>query len=328
MGIQSIPEHELARLREKAKEITGSQFDYQSSYTELLSRRLNGEPLQYIEEYVPFYSIQINVDQRCLIPRPETEYMIEIIKNNIDTPKKILDVGTGTGCIALMMKKLFPDSEVHAVDISNDAFKFRDIKETYVAGIPCVLSRLSFTGELGYEIYCDGATTDHLGLWDFLIKIGEPHGMEFSSTRAMTIRRIEGGILGNITDIDTTMTPFEAGLGAFVDMDKENFVGRKALLEKDTGCLLFGLTCKGATPISNSEIIQGEKMVGRITAGVPSPTLNLGIGYARFLTTGDWVGKSLTLRLPNGSEHICDIVDLPFFDKERQIVRGIDKRIP
>ena len=121
MGIQSIPEHELARLREKAKEITGSQFDYQSSYTELLSRRLNGEPLQYIEEYVPFYSIQINVDQRCLIPRPETEYMIEIIKNNIDTPKKILDVGTGTGCIALMMKKLFPSSEVHAVDISNDA---------------------------------------------------------------------------------------------------------------------------------------------------------------------------------------------------------------
>ena len=121
MGIQSIPEHELARLREKAKEITGSQFEYQSSYTELLSRRLNGEPLQYIEEYVPFYSIQINVDQRCLIPRPETEYMIEIIKNNIDTPKKILDVGTGTGCIALMMKKLFPASEVHAVDISNDA---------------------------------------------------------------------------------------------------------------------------------------------------------------------------------------------------------------
>ena len=120
MGIQNIPEHELARLREKAKEITGSQFDYQSSYTDLLSRRLNGEPLQYIEEYVPFYSIQINVDQRCLIPRPETEYMIEIIKNNISTPKKILDVGTGSGCIALMMKKLFPDSEVHAVDISND----------------------------------------------------------------------------------------------------------------------------------------------------------------------------------------------------------------
>ena len=54
MGIQSIPEHELARLREKAKEITGSQFDYQSSYTELLSRRLNGEPLQTLKSMFLF----------------------------------------------------------------------------------------------------------------------------------------------------------------------------------------------------------------------------------------------------------------------------------
>ncbi len=118
MNIQQIPEHELARLREKAKEITGSQSDYHSSYTELLTRRLNGEPLQYIEEYIPFYSIQINVDQRCLIPRPETEFLIELIKNKSDNPKKILDVGTGTGCIALMLKKLYPESKVDACDIS------------------------------------------------------------------------------------------------------------------------------------------------------------------------------------------------------------------
>ena len=121
MNIREIPEHELARLREKAKEITGSQSDYHSSYTELLSRRLNGEPLQYIEEYIPFYSIQINVDQRCLIPRPETEFLIELIKNNSDNPKKILDVGTGTGCIALMLKKLYPESTVDACDISLEA---------------------------------------------------------------------------------------------------------------------------------------------------------------------------------------------------------------
>ena len=121
MNIQQIPEHELARLREKAKEITGSQSDYHSSYTELLTRRLNGEPLQYIEEYIPFYSIQINVDQRCLIPRPETEFLIELIKNKSDNPKKILDVGTGTGCIALMLKKLYPESKVDACDISLEA---------------------------------------------------------------------------------------------------------------------------------------------------------------------------------------------------------------
>ena len=121
MNIQQIPEHELARLREKAKEITGSQSDYHSCYSELLTRRLNCEPLQYIEEYIPFYSIQINVDQRCLIPRPETEFLIELVKNKSDNPKKILDVGTGTGCIALMLKKLYPESTVDACDISLEA---------------------------------------------------------------------------------------------------------------------------------------------------------------------------------------------------------------
>ena len=197
-----------------------------------------------------------------------------------------------------------------------------------IGGQNLYVSRTGFTNELGFEIYCEGSTTDHLSLWDFLIKIGEPHGMEFSTTRAMSIRRIEGGILGNLTDIDPTMTPYEAGLGAFVDMEKGDFVGRKALIGKNTGSLLFGLTCKSTTPVSNSQIIEDGNVIGRITAGVPSPTLQLGIGYARFLKPGAWVGKSLILRLPDGSEHDSDIVDLPFFDKERQIVRGIDKTIP
>ena len=77
--------------------------------------------MQYIEEYVPFYTIQLKVDQRCLIPRPETEYLIELIKENTEPSKGILDIGTGSGCIALMMKVLFPDVEVSGIDISQEA---------------------------------------------------------------------------------------------------------------------------------------------------------------------------------------------------------------
>lgn len=55
------------------------------------------------------------------------------------------------------------------------------------------ISRTGFTNELGFEIYCGGAATDHLALWDHLIACGKPHGMEFSSARAMTLRRIEAG---------------------------------------------------------------------------------------------------------------------------------------
>ena len=121
MNIRNIPEHELARLREKAKESNGASSSNERDYSTLLTRRLNHEPLQYIEEYVPFYTIQLKVDQRCLIPRPETEYLIELIKENTNPLKSILDIGTGSGCIALMMKALYPNIEVTGADISEEA---------------------------------------------------------------------------------------------------------------------------------------------------------------------------------------------------------------
>ena len=65
-----------------------------------------------------------------------------------------------------------------------------------------------------------------------------------------------------------------------------------------------------------------------ITAGVQSPTLGVGIGYARFYSAGNWVGLTLELRLQDGNIHSCEIVGLPFFDKEKAIVKGKDCTIP
>ncbi len=190
------------------------------------------------------------------------------------------------------------------------------------------VSRTGFTGELGFEIYGQGAATDHPALWTHLMASGEPFGMEFSSTRSMTIRRIEAGILGNMTDMDTSMTPFEAGLAPFIDMDKDDFVGRAALLDADRRTVLYGLKCTKATPGRGSVVLDGEKVVGQMTAGVESPTLECGIGYVRFNEPGEWSGRTLRLKLPDGSVHPCDIVDLPFFDPDKRIVRGLDKVIP
>ena len=197
-----------------------------------------------------------------------------------------------------------------------------------IGGQRLYVSRTGFTNELGFEIYCDRDTTNHLKLWDDLITVGEPLGMEVSSTRAMTIRRIEGGILGNTTDMDISMTPFEAGLGMFIDMTKDNFIGRDALIKKDKRLLLFGLTCESITPISGSAILFDEREVGYITAGVPSPTLGLGIGYARFHEPEEWLGTEVTLRLPNKSSHRANIVGLPFFDKEKALVKGLGNLYP
>ena len=197
-----------------------------------------------------------------------------------------------------------------------------------LGGQSLYVSRTGFTNELGFEIYSDGFKTDHLALWDYLMECGKPHGMEFSAARAMTIRRIEGGIFGNLTDIDTTITPFEAGLEFFVNMEKGDFIGRDALLKKDRRPCLFGITCKTETPVSGSKVIDEDKVVGHITAGVPSPTLQVGIGYVRFYKPNDWPGRELIIKLPNGNSHKGNIVELPFFDRKKNIVRGIDRKIP
>lgn len=210
----------------------------------------------------------------------------------------------------------------------NDTLKYYRSGYFHIGGQKLYVSRTGFTNELGYEIYCDGATTDHLALWDCLMDSGKPYGMEFSSTRALTIRRIEGGILGNLTDMDTTMTPFEAGLASFIHMNKGDFIGREALAGKDTRSCLLGLTCSTETPSAGSAVMKGDRIVGHITAGVPSPTLNLGIGYVRFNAPGEWVGQTLLMRLPDGSIHECLTVELPFFDREKNIARGVDRSVP
>ena len=184
------------------------------------------------------------------------------------------------------------------------------------------ISRSGFTGELGYEIYTMGDKTDHGSLWDFLIETGNSFGMEFSSTRSITIRRIEAGILGNLTDIDITMTPFAAGLGKLVDLDKNHFVGQKALMDADKRTLLFGFTCSDRTPSSGNIILEDNAPVGSITAGVDSPTLNIGIGYVRFKRGGDWVGKNLKIEFLDGYRSSGEVVELPFFDREKLLIRG------
>ena len=119
-----------------------------------------------------------------------------------------------------------------------------------VCGQTMWVSRTGWTGEVGIEIYCNSGPepTDHYALWDDLFACGESVGMEFSSSSSMGIRRIESGILENLSDIEPDLTPFGAGLGRFVRLDKEDFIGRAALEEADRSQLLFGLVCATAAP--------------------------------------------------------------------------------
>lgn len=193
-----------------------------------------------------------------------------------------------------------------------------------IGGQRLYVSRTGWTGELGYEIYSDGASTDHRRLWNDLFEVGTPHGMVFGSLAAMGIRRIEAGILDNLSDFDPSTTPFEAGLGAFIDIDKDDdFIGQDALRNADRRTLLYGIKCPSTTPVNGAEILDARDRVGRLTAAAWSPGLDCGIGYVRFDVPGDWAGKTLSMNTRQGGLADCEVVTLPFYDRDKRIPRGL-----
>ena len=196
-----------------------------------------------------------------------------------------------------------------------------------LGGQEVLVSRTGWTGELGFEIY-SSHKIDHHALWDHLMASGQDHGMTYASAESMGIRRIEAGILDNGTDMDRGMTPFTAGLEAFVDLSKPNFVGLDALKQADQTCLLFGLICDSVAPRTGLPVFKGDTQVGQITTGDWSPTLNTGIGYVRFddidSVYGNWLGQKLIRGGFDDGRNDCEIVPLPFYDRKKKIPRRLD----
>lgn len=84
----------------------------------IVNRLLNNEPIQYIFGHTAWCGLQLKVNSSVLIPRPETAELLDLVAT---APRSILDIGTGSGCIAIAMKKRFPNAEVYAIDISKKA---------------------------------------------------------------------------------------------------------------------------------------------------------------------------------------------------------------
>jgi release factor glutamine methyltransferase len=110
-----LPDHELRRLEAVA--------GLNGTIEELIKRRLDGEPLQYIEGTTQFGPLELFVDKRVLIPRPETETLFEMASKMVRLPEVIIDLCTGSGALALALKQRFPAAAVFATDISSDAIE-------------------------------------------------------------------------------------------------------------------------------------------------------------------------------------------------------------
>lgn len=129
--MEQIPPHELSRL----EAVAGPSQPLE----DLVARRLGGEPLQYIEGSAPFGPLDLLVDERVLVPRPETEGLFEIASKMVRNPEVIVDLCTGSGALALALKKEFPSAAVFATDMSEAAIevamenKHRNRLDVYLA---------------------------------------------------------------------------------------------------------------------------------------------------------------------------------------------------
>ena len=212
----------------------------------------------------------------------------------------------------------------------NDNFKYYHSGYFEIANQKVYISRTGWTAELGYEIYSLGGNTDYKKLWDTIIEIGSPLGLKLDGILSMEMRRIEGGILDNNTDFDSSMNPYEAGLGSLVDLDKDDFIGKKSLeaFSLKGEKRLFGLISDDPLKYKSDVYLSDDKSVGYLPASTWSPTLKKFIAYVRFNYSDNWTKEKVKATSQDDNLVECEVVELPFYDKDKLIPRGKDTTIP
>ncbi|MEP0821903.1 MAG: glycine cleavage system aminomethyltransferase GcvT [Ignavibacterium sp.] len=184
-----------------------------------------------------------------------------------------------------------------------------------VAGVPMMISRTGYTGELGFELYFEADETKAAAVWDAIFESGKRFGIAPVGLGARDTLRLEMGFCLYGNDIDQTTNPFEAGLGWITKMDKGDFVGRQALVrvqEDGVKRKLVGFTLPEKTLARHGYALKdGGTVVGTVTSGTFSPVLQRGIGMgyvARDLATpGRTVGVDI-----RGKDVPATIVKVPF----------------
>lgn len=189
-----------------------------------------------------------------------------------------------------------------------------------------VITRTGYTNELGWEFYTE-PQHDADALWNHLSRAGEPFGMDIFGLDAMHIRRIEAGILNAGSDFDMTTTPYDVGLGMFVDLDKPDFIGRTALSQAQRSPRLTGVLTDAEPHIGADVMINGET-AGKVTAGAFSPFLQRGIGLVLMDAPGHAEGTAVSVGGIDGALHTGELASLPLYDKAGDIQRGRKEDIP
>jgi glycine cleavage system aminomethyltransferase T len=202
------------------------------------------------------------------------------------------------------------------------SFPYMRAREIAVGPVPCLALRVTYVGELGWELYC--ATEFGLRLWDVLWEAGREHGLVAGGYKAIDSLRLEKGYRVWGSDITPDETPYETGLAFAVKLDKGDFVGREGLLERNEptrrlSCLV--LDDPRSVALGSEPVRVDGKIAGRVTSGGYGYTVGRSIAYAYVPVSeaipdrpveveifGEWVGGV--------------VADEPIFDPDGERIRA------
>jgi glycine cleavage system T protein (aminomethyltransferase) len=188
-------------------------------------------------------------------------------------------------------------------------------------GIPIIVSRTGYSGELGYEVWCHPDQAP--GVWDAVWEAGRAHDLTPLGLEALDVLRIEAGLVFAGSEFDGQVDPFEAGIGFTVDLEgDEDFVGRSGLEERKAHPqrVLVGLELAGNEPAGHGDgVFVGRQQVGVVTSGARSPVLKKNIALSRIATQYADLGTQVEVgKLDGHRKRIpAEVVRFPFYDPEK-----------
>jgi len=207
----------------------------------------------------------------------------EWMKENLGTyDAEIINVSDDVSQIAIQGPKAQEIlQDITDTDLSEIKF-FYSKRDVNINGVKCLVSRTGYTGEDGFEVYLDNKDVD--ALWEKVIEVGKDRGIKPAGLGARDTLRFEATLPLYGHEIDKDISPLEAGLGFFVKLNTDDFIGKDALLkQKEEGLKrkVVGFEMKdNGIPRQGYEVKADGKVIGVVTTGYNSPTLKKNIGFA------------------------------------------------
>ncbi|WP_271395474.1 GcvT family protein [Neomicrococcus lactis] len=238
----------------------------------------------------------------------------------------VRDITGGTCCIGLwgpLAREVI--SGITNEDFSNDGLKYFRSQKAYLGGVPVTAWRLSYVGELGWEIYTTADNGERL--WDVLWEAGQEHGIIAAGRAAFGSLRLEKGYRSWGSDMSTEHNPYEVGLGFAVSTKKEeDFVGKAALeairdkpLTRNLRCLLID-SAKDVV-LGKEPVYYDGAAVGYVTSAGFAYTVGRPIAYA-WLPAGIEYGETVYVEY-FGKKIAATVTEDPIYDPEMKRLRGI-----